>query len=78
MSDLVNATLANLPTLEQIRQLNKGRDVPPEAAWIWGEDDEASDESIVLPFASVPSTDGIVAWPAEYPDARKSAQGKIY
>jgi len=29
-----------LPTLEQIREHNKGSDVPPETAWIWGDNDE--------------------------------------
>lgn len=29
-----------LPTLTEIKNHNKGRDVPPETAWIWGKDDE--------------------------------------
>lgn len=28
------------PTLKELRKLNEGKDVPPETAWIWGEDDE--------------------------------------
>lgn len=31
-----------LPTLTEIKNHNKGRDVPPETAWIWGKDDEVS------------------------------------
>ena len=29
-----------LPTLEELKAYNKSSDVPPETAWIWGEDDE--------------------------------------
>lgn len=29
-----------LPTLEDLAKLNAGKNVPPETAWIWGEDDE--------------------------------------
>jgi hypothetical protein len=31
-----------LPTLEEVKALNAGLDVPPETAWFWGKDDEAS------------------------------------
>ena len=29
-----------LPTLAELKAHNKGRDVAPETAWIWGDDDE--------------------------------------
>lgn len=29
-----------LPTLAGLKELNKGKDIPPETAWIWGPDDE--------------------------------------
>ena len=29
-----------LPTLKELKTVNANRDVPPETAWIWGEDDE--------------------------------------
>ena len=29
-----------LPTLKELRATNAGKDVPPETAWIWGENDE--------------------------------------
>jgi hypothetical protein len=29
-----------LPTLEELKTFNAGKDVPPETAWIWGKDDE--------------------------------------
>lgn len=29
-----------LPTLAELAVLNKGKDVPPETAWIWGSEDD--------------------------------------
>ena len=38
-----------LPNLETLKQHNKGRDVPPETSWIWGEDDEVRKDCIAVP-----------------------------
>jgi hypothetical protein len=39
--DIVKATFPNgLPTLDELKAFNNGKGVPPETAWIWGEDDE--------------------------------------
>lgn len=32
-----------LPSLEQVAAYNKGKDIPRETSWIWGEDDEVGD-----------------------------------
>lgn len=29
-----------LPTLAELKDFNAGQDVPPETAWIWGDNDE--------------------------------------
>lgn len=31
---------AGLPTLQELKDMNVGTNVPPETAWIWGESDE--------------------------------------
>lgn len=31
---------AGLPTLQELKDINVGTNVPPETAWIWGESDE--------------------------------------
>ncbi|THX23339.1 hypothetical protein D6D10_10340 [Aureobasidium pullulans] len=38
-----------LPNLETLKQHNKGRDVPPETSWIWGEDDEIGRINLLTP-----------------------------
>ncbi len=39
--EIVNeAFIGGLPTLEELKVYNKGSDVPPETAWIWGKNDE--------------------------------------
>ncbi|KAG9254757.1 putative cyclase-domain-containing protein [Emericellopsis atlantica] len=38
-----------LPTLEQIRESNKGSDLPLETAWIWGPDDEIGRINLLTP-----------------------------
>ncbi|KAI1359000.1 hypothetical protein F5Y08DRAFT_93100 [Xylaria arbuscula] len=38
-----------LPTLEQIKESNKGKDVPLETAWIWGEKDEVGRLNMLTP-----------------------------
>lgn len=37
---MAHISQGRLPTLEELRETNKGKDVPPETAWIWGADDE--------------------------------------
>ena len=36
----------SLPTLEEIQALNKGKDIPPETAWIWSEKDEVIETDV--------------------------------
>jgi hypothetical protein len=31
---------SGFPTLAELKNFNAGKDVPPETAWIWGDDDE--------------------------------------
>ncbi|CAK7204040.1 hypothetical protein SEUCBS139899_006791 [Sporothrix eucalyptigena] len=38
-----------LPTLAELAEHNKGKDVPPETAWIWGEDDDIGRINLLTP-----------------------------
>jgi len=66
-----------LPTLAELKEFNKGKDVPPETAWIWGKDDELGRINLLTPavIASAQSTqlkDGTVVplnWSLAYPAA---------
>lgn len=41
--DAVKKSFPNgLPTLAELAVLNKGKDVPPETAWIFGKEDDVS------------------------------------
>ncbi|CAK7234102.1 hypothetical protein SCUCBS95973_008821 [Sporothrix curviconia] len=38
-----------LPTLAELAEYNKGKDVPPETAWIWGEEDDIGRINLLTP-----------------------------
>lgn len=40
MEHALNLFHNQLPTLSQLKAHNKDSGIPPEAAWIWGKDDE--------------------------------------
>jgi hypothetical protein len=47
--DIVKAKFPNgLPTLAELKANNSGKGVPPETAWIWGEDDEVCKQNRMI------------------------------
>jgi len=46
--EAVTARFPNgLPTLAELKEINKGKDVPLETAWIWGPDDEVGGSILI-------------------------------
>ncbi|KKA24601.1 hypothetical protein T310_1348 [Rasamsonia emersonii CBS 393.64] len=65
-----------LPTLEELKAFNAGKDVPPETAWIWGENDELGRINLLTPEVTQAAKeselkDGTVVslnWTVKYPE----------
>lgn len=66
----------NLPTLVQIKEHNKGRDVPPETAWIWGKDDEVCLSCLLAITTLTCCVFTILDWAYKPAYARESRGGK--
>ncbi|RGP78257.1 hypothetical protein FLONG3_3572 [Fusarium longipes] len=49
MSPAMGVSLKTLPSLEEVKASNRDRDVPLEAAWIWGENDELGRLNLLTP-----------------------------
>ncbi|RLL98504.1 hypothetical protein CFD26_106026 [Aspergillus turcosus] len=65
-----------LPTLAELKNFNAGKDVPPETAWIWGDDDELGRINLLTPEVTAAAKeseikDGQVVplnWSLRYPE----------
>ncbi|KAL1963342.1 hypothetical protein VTN77DRAFT_8463 [Rasamsonia byssochlamydoides] len=78
-----------LPKLDELKAFNEGKDVPPETAWIWGENDELGRINLLTPEVTQAAKeselrDGTVVslnWSLKYPSRpafeRSAFQHKI-